>query len=83
MEESTLDIFGYIIIVILATILFLVLSPGSWVTFPGNVSVISFAKNETNFWARIVDTAIYGIIMGATMMFYVGVIKPVVRILNK
>lgn len=78
---TTVDIVGFIIIVLLSTILFYLLQPSVIFTLPGNSKWISFGERETNWKASFVHTGIYGVIMAFFMVFSGIIVYPIIDII--
>jgi hypothetical protein len=78
-----LDIIGFVILTIIATILFVILQPGNIFTIPGNEKRIAIGKRETNIKAIIIHSILYLIAMGGMVGIYIILIKPVIDIISK
>jgi hypothetical protein len=74
------DIIGPIIFIIISTLLFIILQPGSVFTLPGNTKWISFITRETNLKAIMVHGVLYGVAISGIMVIYYILIKPFVTV---
>lgn len=67
-----------ILFIILSILLFVLLSPGLIITFPGNDKWIEFNSMKTNYYAIAVHTGMFIVIMGSLIGIYFGLVRPLV-----